>query len=81
MLTLPRSAATIAAASPRSTPVRRSAVSSVSPRFSTISTGSGGSGAGAPAGVSVTAGGTDSRVGTAMPITPRARRTAADRRQ
>ena len=81
MLTLPRSAATIAAASVRSTPVRRSAVSSVSPRLSTISTGSEAAGAGVASGASVTTGGTDSRVGTARPITPRASRTAADRRQ
>jgi hypothetical protein len=81
MLTLPRSAATIAAASPRSTPVRRSAVSSVSPRFSTISTGSGSAGAGGTAGASLSTGGAGSRVGTARPITPRARRTEADRRQ
>ncbi len=71
------------AASPRSSPARRSAVSKVSPRLRVISTGSGSPAVGAVSGVSATAGGggAGSRVGTASPSTPRASRIAAERRQ
>jgi len=75
----------MAAASARSTPARRSAVSRVSPRFSTISMGaglwSGAAGSGAWPMSGRARGGSGARVRTATPITPRASRTVTATRQ